>query len=234
MEVPIVRVSLGGREYPLSRARLGRFLALQRQRSVLAEAVKRSDTGAIAEAVIGYLQTGLASVDLNFGFYASRPWSELLMAFQAIEECNRIPRIGDYPIMRGKAREHRDPWDYPDRSIQVWFHRLASVYHWTLDEISNLWPEQAIGFIQEILIERQLEREFSHSLTTVAYKFDKRGVGKLKPMQRPRWMTVASDKPPEKGPIPRKVLPLGSVIYPAGSDDLSLHPVTREPESPAA
>jgi hypothetical protein len=203
---------------------------------VLAEAVKRSDTGAIAEAVIGYLQTGLASVDLNFGFYASRPWSELLASFRAVEECNRIPNAEVFALLRvrGQGRgAHADPLDHPDRTAKVWFHRLASAYHWTLDEISNLWPEDAIAFIQEILIEHQLDREFAHSLSTVAYPMDKRGKGKYKPLPKPSWLVQAMmDHEPEKGPIARKVLPLGSVIYPAGSDDWALHhPVQHDERS---
>lgn len=231
-----VRVSLGGREYPLSRARLGRFLDLQRQRSVLAEAVKRSDTGAIAEAVIGYLQTGLASVDLNFGFYASRPWSELLAGFRAVEECNRIPKADEFALMRDRPRgkPQRDPLDHHHRTAKVWFHRLASAYHWTVEEISNLWPEDAIGFLQEILIEHQLEREFQHSLSTIAYPLDKRNKGKYKPLQRPAWMIQAAmDQAPEKGPIARKVLPLGAVIYPEGSEAFSLHPVKHDERHPS-
>jgi hypothetical protein len=72
-------------------------------------------------------------------------------------------------------------------------------------------------FVQEILIDDQMRREWEYSLSQVAYKYDKRGKGELVPLKRPGWM-LASGGPP-KSKILKKLLPVGNIIDLSGFSD---------------
>jgi hypothetical protein len=219
-----VSVRLGGREVPLTRARLGRFLALQDLRGRLADAAKSGDTGKIAEALIAYLQAAVSGAEFSFGDYGAMPWYDLVAAFAVAADLNTLPNPEHFALLLVKREGADPPWAYPGRDIHVWVHHIAAAYHWSLEAILDLWPEQAVAFVQEIFIDRQLEREFEHSLSQVSYKFNKRGLGKLQPMKRPAWMTTKVSEAKAKTTKLRKDgLPIGAIIYPPGSEQYALH-----------
>jgi hypothetical protein len=117
----------------------------------------------------------------------------------------------DIPLMKNTgSKSPKLPWDYDTRMTVLWVHILASAYHWSLDDINQLWPEDAAAYIEEIFVDEQLEREWQHSMTTLAYKYDKKGKGTLVPLVRPSWMRKSGG--PKATRIPRRLIPTGTII----------------------
>ena len=67
-----------------------------------------------------------------------------------------------------------------------------------------------------VLTDKQLEREFYHSLSELSYEYIKSTKkSKLVPMTRPYWMlsSIHDDRPLKKvPPIPKSLLPVGNVV----------------------
>jgi hypothetical protein len=143
----------------ISRARLGRFLQLERHLSDLREAIKEKDSGGVVSAIHSYLS----------------------------------------PFI-------------------LWIRLIATAYGWSKTEIESLWPEDAAIYVQEILTDEQIRKEWEHSLSTVAHPLDKQGKDQYRPLRRPSWMSPR----PRKTRIPRNMLPKGHIINISGVelDDL--------------
>lgn len=220
-----VKVALAGREHVVARARLGPYLRLQAAQERIDHGVEAQDTGAIADGLYEYLSTAMP--DLPRDDFETATWLEVMTAFRAIDALNHIPEKTKYSILRRieDRRGRSVPWQYVGRSATYWIHIIASAYHWPLSEIENLWPEQAVAFIQEIMVDDQLDREFEHSLSQVAYTYDKSAKkSRYVPLTRPVFMVEGTGKF-KKVKLHRKLLPQGSVIYPDGVDeDLKVTP----------
>jgi hypothetical protein len=203
-----IQVALSGREFTVARARLGGYLALQGAQEHIDHAVQAQDNGRIADGLFLYLRIALA--DLEREAYEALPWFEVLTAYDAISALNRIPEATKFSILR-RIEERKG------RSV-VWLHIIASTYHWSKAEIESLWPEDAIAFIQEIMVDEQLDREFLHSLSEVAYQYDKASKkSRYKPMNRPLFMVLRTDEP-RRTLLHRAMLPVGKVVYPDDAD----------------
>lgn len=212
-------VHLGGGEHPIARSRLGTYIDLNNATEALVEAVDAGDNGAIAHCLFEYLS--LAIPDLDRGVYESAPWFEVVYAVMTVRAVNTIPQADQYAILNTKSdgKQASVPWDYPGRRLMVWKHILASAYGWTLEEIDNLWPEQAVMLLMEIMVDEQIDMEFAHSLSENAYEYDKATKkSRYKPLRRPLWMVSGSEENQEarrKGLITqlrRDTLPQGLVI----------------------
>jgi hypothetical protein len=119
----------------------------------------------------------------------------------------------------GRGRSLPVPWEYDDRLRYFWVHLIARSYHWNREDIERLWPEDAVAYIQEILAHDQYEHEFMHSLSEVAYQYDKASKrSKYKPLQRPAWM-ILRDPATLKTRIHKVMLPVGLVIQ-AGQEEV--------------
>jgi len=209
-------VHVGGRDYEVSRARLGGYLAQQCAEARLEDAVSRTET----DAVCGMLFSILAStIPVTRESFDSAPWQGIAEAISAVRAVNRIPDSNRFSILRFGQKGHVVPWDYPDRARILWVHQLGRAYGWTAEEILNLWPEDAIGLLQEIVADEQFDREFSHSLSELSYTWNKQGQGKYRPLDRPGWMRVHLN-PKQVVTRLRKVgLPVGVVITGDGHGD---------------
>lgn len=109
-----------------------------------------------------------------------------------------------------KSKE--ESWNYPGRTWHLYSHLLAKAYGWTLAEISNLQVEEALAKIQEIMVDDQLDREFYHGLSEIAYHYDKNTkTSKFVPLPRPHWMRPRIE-PIKKSRIPASLMPMGVVI----------------------
>lgn len=214
-----LKLELGGREHTATRARLGQYLKLQGVVERLDLAVEARDTGAIANALFDYIVTAVPDIErepLN-----SVPWFQIIIAQQALAALNTIPGATRYAILkRIEDRKRRSiPWDYVGRSAVVWIHMIARAYGWSKAEIENLWPEDAIGFIQEIMVDEQMEKEFFHSLSSVAYRYDKSTKkSRFQPLPRPLFMVQGTGQI-RRIKLVRALVPMGNVIYPEGVDD---------------
>lgn len=215
-----ITVSVGGHEFNVTRARLGGFIALQRATRHLDEAVRSGDNGAITDGLYEYLSAAIP--ELGRGEFNEAPFFETFGSLREIRRLNRIPKAEQFSILRGDLRRKtdREPWEYDDRSDFLWVHTIADTYHWGLQEILNLWPEEAVAYLTEIMATKQGDREFLYALSEVAYPFDRATKRQtFKPLERPGWMVtlMPGKKPKNWGKVLRRVLPVGRVE--GGSQD---------------
>lgn len=207
---PQAAVSLGGREFTATRARLGGFLRLQHIRSDILKGVEAKDTGTIVRGVFAFLRLCLGpEVD------ESAPWTEVWRAYATCESLNGIPDSERFNLLNFPPGGKAVAWDFPLRSIVWWVHAFARAYGWPKETTLALWPEDAIALLQEIEADEWADREFQHALSQVAYVPDGKNKMRYKPLDRPFWMVQRRGKP-QKVLINRATIPLGAVIYPAG------------------
>ena len=207
-----VTINLGGREFNVARARLGLFLDLEIILSRLENAAKNDDSGAIADALFSYLSACIPEIDREM--FNSMPWYEVINAYGSLASLNRIK--GDFAIISRQIGHSKPvPWDYPERTKTVWIHMLADAYHWSKIDIENLDVEDAVALVQEIQVDEQIQREFEHSLSEIAYQYDKASKkSKFVPLHRPPWMVLRKELP--KTRLPKAYLPMGKVITAEG------------------
>jgi hypothetical protein len=216
-----VVISLGECEWTITRARLGGFLRLQKLRESLQDAVRLGDNGAITDGMFQLIKVAIP--DLTPKEFYNVPWYSAFAAYTQVEALNILPRATEFSIIQfGGGSGKPVPWDHTERSIIVWIHLIASSYGWSKEEIENLWPEEAVAFVQEIIADEQRDREFIHSLSTVAYKYQKSSKkSKYEPLKKPAWMQFR--QPGQKKhlitKVHKKLLPVGNVIYPPGTEE---------------
>ena len=76
----------------------------------------------------------------------------------------------------------------------------------------ELWPEEAACYLQEILVSEANEAEERHSLSELAYHYDKASqTSRYVPLPRPAWMQSEPTKPRPVRML-RSMLPYGEVI----------------------
>lgn len=203
-----VSITLSGREYPVTRARLGTFIYLQQaRRQVLEASAHGNGSGAVADALYlwFHLAAGVERVD-----FETASWLEVGVAYGRVDALNAI--IEDFPILK-EGNSGRPPrWDYAGREIVAWVDMIAHAYGWTPDEIVNLYPEDAVGLWQEIVAREYSERRFVHALSQVAYRVDGRGRATYVPLDTPYWMVMGGK--PRTTKIPKDVLPIGNIVFP--------------------
>jgi hypothetical protein len=184
----------------------------------LSKAATQADTGAIADALFGYLIVCIPNLDRSK--FDEAPWHEVISAFRQTRNLNIIPDAENYSLLRNvetSKNKKTVAWDHDDREVLLWIHTIANSYKWSKSEIEELWPEEAIAYIQEILVEEQLNREFLYSLSEIAYPWDKATKkSKFRPMERPLWMVAGGGRKNDR--VLKKMLPVGNVIYPEGED----------------
>lgn len=219
-------ITLGGRAWTIERARLGGFLRLQQARESINKGIREFDNGGIVGGILDFLR--VCAPDLTAPEFFGSPWQEVLEAYISVENLNRLPHAATFAIIQFPTIGGRDvPWDNPLRAILIWIHLIATTYSWTKTDIEALWPEEAIGFVQEILADQQAEREFVHSLSEVAYEYDKRTKkSRYKPLKRPVWMVMRRSDNNLITVFRRDMMPVGMVVYPKNATE-GLRPHAR-------
>lgn len=127
----------------------------------------------------------LCEAELDF---EGLPWYESAEALSSVWELNQITL--KLPILSvPKSEDSPPPWDYPERDWYFWAHILASRYGWTMEYIAEIDVDDALALLQEIEVEAQLDKEWEHSLSEIAYPVDPSSKkSKFVPLKRPRWM----------------------------------------------
>lgn len=115
-------------------------------------------------------------------------------------------------MLSGNDKNEDVPWDYEGRTWYVWANLLAETYGWDLEYVANLEIEDAVSLVQEVFVNRQLEKEWEWDLSekSVSYN-EKTKTAKHIPLQRPSWMRVRA-KPPKKVKILKSMMPVGNII----------------------
>lgn len=200
-------VGVGGHEYKVVRARLKKFLLLEQIRS--------------ERDVKGYLEACGVPTDGSF--------IELLEIYNALIRLN-VPRV-QIPLLtvHNKLEEEREeePWSYLNRNIVSWVFLVTSRAHISLSDTLDMNIDDFFAFLQEALVDEQMEKEWFYSLSEVAYQYDSGSKqSRFIPMQRPSWMMNVRSKRQLKT-IPYDMMPKGLVtsISPQASKLLdSLNP----------
>lgn len=212
-------VALGGREWQITRVRLGGFLRLQQARESLNRGIEEADNGQIVDGIFEFLRVNIP--DLKTSEFYQSPWYDAFFAYSQVEDLNRLPHGAEFAILKFPTAPHSRsvPWDNPLRAVTIWIHLIARTYSWSKDEIEHLWPEEAIAYVQEIMADEQMDREFFHMLSQVAYEYNKTTKkSQYRPLPRPMWMLMQK---PETviTKIRKDFLPVGKVLYPDGVDE---------------
>lgn len=159
-----------------------------------------------------------ASLKIPVKYFENAEWTLVVEAFYFI--LLKSPSI-KLPITSPSGEKSKpEDWDYEGRTWHLYAYMIAKAYGWTFEYISQLQVRDALATIQEILTDRQLEREFYYSLSEVAYPYDKNTKkSHYSPMPRPHWMRPQI-KPIKKFPMPKSTLPMGVVNYNALPEEL--------------
>jgi hypothetical protein len=203
-------VVLGEQTYPVEQKRLREWLALDEIKSSLGQAVERSDREQIAQALCRYVSTAL-----SLGPVDDLPWDQVAAAFAAVYAANQID-LSHLSFTRTPAKPGKpDPWEYDGRTWWMWVHDFARAFGWSIEYISDLKVPEAFALLQEVLVNRQLEREWEWDLSEYSLKYNKTTKqSEPNPLPRPDWMkmSTAPIEAPKPTQVPQHYVPVGNVI----------------------
>jgi hypothetical protein len=160
-----------------------------------------------------------SALNVPVGWIEKAEWGKVIHAFYVV--CTKFPQL-DLPIVQPSplTQGQEESWEYEGRTWHVYSHILAKHYGWTIEYISQLQVGEALAKIQEILTDEQLEREFQHSLSEIAYPYNSQTKkSEFHPLQRPHWMRPKIKETP-KIKIPAIYMPIGVVDYDSLPEEL--------------
>jgi len=193
--------------YFLRRPKFRVWAQLEDRKYDFIQAVEDS-SNSLPEIMYGYLSTVLL-FPVNF---SKVPWQEVFKTFYRLHSLSSAIRKIPITANRDVNKETKDAWDYSGRLWPLYMNIIASAYGWTEKQIASLDVNNALAYLQEILTDKQLDKEFIWSTSEIAYPYDKTTKkSKFQALKRPYWM----DKPrilPKSKPIPKSLLPVGNVM----------------------
>lgn len=195
--------------YLLRKPNFKKWTILEDKKYDVIKAVEKA-TLDLPRLLLEYISTALI---LHPKRYDKVFWKDTLAAFVKIHSVTvpdtNLPLISKH----SETKESKDPWDYSGRLWFFYSDILARAYGWSAKQIASLRTEDALAYIQEIMTNEYLERDFQHSLSEMAYSYDKLSKkSKLVPLPKPYWM-LPDVKEKKKAPaIPKSLIPVGNVI----------------------
>lgn len=206
--MPDTKIKINGKEFEPIRLKLKGWAKLDELRLVMEEAVTRKDIDRYYLTMVKVLETASIPSGINWDDVA---WFDVLDALTRCLELN-TPTI-NFPILQSKKTSNEKlPWEYPERTWFYWLNLFSQKYGWTENTIEQLDVDTAIGLYQEIAIDGQLEKEFTYSLSEIAFPYNaSTKKSEYKPLPRPEWMLPIIPKP-KVIKIRRDLLPVGNVI----------------------
>lgn len=208
-----IEVTLEGQPLECERGRLGVHLELGEILDLYQEGVMARSSEGVRRAITSYLEVG---TKLNSKVIESLSFVEAGEAFLQLQSFNQLRFFPPFLSGEDEPRPDREapPWDYKGRDLHVWIHTIASTYAWSREEILGLVPEEAVIYIQEIMLDDQFRREWEYSLSGQGMVYNKTTrTSRFRPLPRPRWMVK---REPTIIRMPRSLLPVGNVIYGKG------------------
>ena len=198
-----VTIILAGVPLDVERARLGLHLFLAREAEQALGALGNGDTGIAATHMGQYIR-------LACGDHLCVTSAEMIAAFVELAVIN-MPMFSLAFMEAAIEKSPAPAYDYPDRGYALWVHRLASRYGWTREEIFDLWPEEFMCYLQEILVSEYDEEDRLRILSEMAYHYDK-ATKKMnfRPLPRPAWMSGRKER--QKMRIHYAYLPMADEI----------------------
>ena len=195
-------IEIEGQTYTLKRLRFGGFIQLKNFEAQFSHN---------AEACLKYVKLGAPGIP-----YTGRTLFYIIMA---IAQVNYFPDTLAFlePTSTKTEKKPEPPaWNYPARGLNHWVHLIAKTYHWSRDEIFNLWPDEAMCYIQEILVDEYKDKEWEWELAGFGWKTDKSGISTKNPFPAPDWAKMASTMEIPRTNLRVDMLPVGSVINISG------------------
>lgn len=192
------------KENEIHRVRLKRWIELEEIKESIKEAVEIGSSDVI-EHLLDYISTA-SGLDYSDDF-----WLDSVDALVRLQKLN-APK--EFPIFRVTNKPNNViSFHYEGREWFFWVNLFASKYGWTIEYISELDVDHAVALLQEIVYDDTNDKEFMWILSDVAYSYDKKGKGTLKPFKKPDWMrSAARIAQPQKVRIRKDLLPVGNVI----------------------
>jgi len=189
----------------IQRAKLRKWLELEDIRDRIFTTASRDN---IASEVYLYLSI-VFNVDTTV--FEVAPW------YETIEYLLQALRVNTpskkFPILTTRDNNRtQESWEYEGRTWYLWANIFAKNYGWTLEYIADLDVDEALGLMEEIMVEDQLRREWEWSLNEIAYPYNPATKKtEFKPLPRPQWMNPPISKP-KVMKIPKDMLPIGVIL----------------------
>ena len=215
-----IEITLGGQLLECERGRLGVHLELGEILDLYQEEVKARSSGGVRRALTSYLGVG---TKLNSKAVESLSFVEAGEAFLRLQSFNQLRFFPPFLSGEDEPRPDREalPWDYKGRDLHIWIHTLASTYGWSREEILGLVPEEAVIYIQEIMLDDQFKREWEYGLSGQGHIYNQRTrTSHFRPLIRPSWMVR---KEPTVVKMPKSLMPVGNVVYGGGLEPKVIH-----------
>lgn len=191
------------------RKSLREWIQLEEARSKIRDMFKTKDAVKISDALFEYLQ--LAS---SLGMV--KEWDKLdsITLFGLYLEAYSLnsPKK-EFPILKAhiENKDKHPDWEYPGRQWYFWLNLFSKNYSWSIEYISKLDIDDAIGLYQEVEIDKQLEKEWEWSRSEIAFVYDKNSKSShFQPLPRPQWMLPIAPKP-RIVRIRKDMLPIGNI-----------------------
>jgi len=209
-ELRSVVVELGGTKIECVRGRLGLHLELGESLDEYFKAVGARDPQRAWRALTAYLGLATGRPDL----VECSTFGEIGAGAPQLWALNRLQFLP--PFLEDPQEFPEPPWTHQWRRLVIWVHKIAAAYGWSRTEILDLSPEEAVIYLQEILIQDQLGREWEYGLSGVGRHYNpKTKKSRFVPLSRPSWMV---DKEPAKVQLPKSALPMGRIIDLGGAN----------------
>jgi len=202
-------IHLCNEEISIERATLKQWIFLDDIKSKTYKSTSRDN-------VVKYIHLYLSSfLHISEEKLLSCEWFDIALIYYNCLDLN-TPNI-DFPIFKKTNKDNKDDtllWNYEGRTWYIWCHELASKYGWSIEYIANMDVDDAIALMQEIIIEKQLDKEWDWVRSENAYVYNENTKkSDFKPLDRPEWMQEHK-KHKESATVKYKasMIPLGNVI----------------------
>lgn len=193
--------------YLLRKPRFRLWATLENLKHDVLTAVEDSEIN-LPNLIFSYLSTAVF-IPVNF---EKIYWKDVIESFYKVHGVTSTIRKIPITFNQSESKGDKDPWDYSNRLWPLYMHIIAKAYGWSDTKIAKLSVDNALAYIQEILTDKQLEKEFVWTMAEVAYVYDKSSKkSKFQPLTRPYWMIT--QKPNKKAPaVPKSLLPVGNIV----------------------
>lgn len=204
------KITLLGKSVILQRLTLKGWTALEGSKQDMDEAIKHKDFDKYYLAIVQFIEMA-SSIPTKID-WDRVPWFEAISVYSQAVVLNS-PTI-KFPVLTSTKEDNKKlPWEYSGRSWYFWLHLLASNYGWEEEKIGELDIDTAIGLYQEILLGEQLEKEWTYSLSEMAYEFRPGSkTSTYKPLERPEWMLPMSPKQLPIIKMRKDMMPIGNIV----------------------
>jgi hypothetical protein len=198
-----VVLTLNNQEYTIVRATLRLWLQLEDYKEKVSRSAESGHIDNMVDAIYAYISAVLVDIQPE-----EIPWYDVVETFYKLVILN-VPSF-EFPLLQSVIDNHRFNWDYEGRTWYIWLNILSSK-GWTIEYISQLDIDDAIGIAQEIAIDKQLELETQWAMSEKSVSYDKKGKGKFHPLERPSWMRPMA-KELNMAKLPDDMLPKGILL----------------------